>query len=509
MAAAARIWSGIVWAAGGAAFQSVIGLLSTLALARIIDPAAFGLAALAASAVALADAVCGGVLPDALRERKNLTSAHVNSTFWAGLIGSAMFIAALATFAGPATSLIGAPGSELLVIAAALGAPILLFSAIPFALLSRDLRFVDITRMNAFGALLAVICGLALAAAGAGVWSLILMELARRVVIAVAAMRTARWFPGLQGGPADFLELSKFNGQTLMVYGLSYLDAVLPRLLLSRLLGVDAVGVYVMAQKIVDALSQAVLGPFSSVIFSAAVRLRDDKAQLAAMLASLYRASGVLGYPAFLGLAVIAPIAAPLILGPEWAGASLAIQILILTGLRMTTGAFNAGVLRGTGHSGRFVLLLAAGVALHILLIPLAAQWGLAAVCIAIVARAWLTWPLGAIFIRDATGLAIVDQARAAGAAFPAALGMALGAYGILLALPSSVPASGHLAIVVCAGAASYAVLLSVLAPGLTRRVRRIAKAALRRDRAELARLMQWEDQIAETVPPSAKVRSA
>ncbi len=494
-----------MWSAGGSAAQAVLGVVSLAIMARALGASSFGVYGVAITAIAFADMLVGSVLPDAIRQRETLEARHVDATFWASLIFSLVFGAVIALFAAPIAVFFRAPPDAAPVfIAVTALLPLSALAATPLALLSRELNYGAIARVETIASLCSIATGAPLALMGAGVWSLVAMELTRRSVRLVLAYAARPWRPGFAGGAKAFLEMAKFNGQTLAVYGFGFLDVAVAPFLIARLLGVEALGIYGAGRRVLESLTGAVVGPFTSVILSSAARLQNDRAALAALLASLYRASGLIAYPAFLGLAALAPVAVPLAFGEKWVGAVLPMQILMLIGLRTATGAFNAGVLRGVDKSHLMLILLALGVVLQIVLVPLGALYGVVGICAAMVARTWATWPLGAWFIKRETGLSMKAQADAGASAIPAAIGMAL-AISLIVARAPPLPLLAGFILYAALGAIIYLALLAVLAPSLLREALAIGKAILRRDSGALARGLQpaGEPLIAARAPAS------
>ena len=484
---------GIAWAAAGSVFQAALGLVSLAILARLLGPSAFGLSAVALTAIALPDLVVSSVLPDALRQRKDIENRHIDATFWIGIGLATVSALLIGVGSGQIGRWLGAPDAAPVIMAATLALPIGAAGSVPVALLSRNLDFSKSTMVGAYSNVTAALVGPALALCGAGVWSVIAMEVARRVAMLAAALVYSGWRPGRAGGFGAFTELLRFNSATLAIYALSFADAFVPRVLIARLLGVEALGIYSMARRILESITGAVIGPFTSVVLSASARLADEKPALAGFVSGLYRASGVVAYPAFLGMIAIAPLAVPMAFGERWGGAVLALQMLLLVGLRTSTGAFNAGILRGVGHSHLMLRLLLLGVVLQCALIPFGAVYGIVGVCAAVVVRTWATWPIGAVYLRRATGLSLSEQAAAGAAAIGPSVAMAI----VTLVLSGWLPVSWApqlrlLCLIACA-VVLYPILLAVLCPNSFRQSFTMLVSLLRGEPPELARRLQGE----------------
>jgi O-antigen/teichoic acid export membrane protein/glycosyltransferase involved in cell wall biosynthesis len=507
MSVGARAMRGAAWIAGGGLVQALLGGAALIILARTLSAADFGAAAAALASIALIDALCGLVLPDVLRAHDVIEDAHIDATFWLGLIIAFGSAAAMTAFAPEIASFFGAGQAAPVFAVAAWLLPLGAAGAIPAALLSRDLKFRHGASISAASSLAGFVTAIAAALAGLGLWSLVAMEFARRIAALVFGFAYVAWRPGFRGGVRALRPLARFNAHSTLFYTLGFLDDVIARLLLSRLLGLEALGIYAMARRLLEATQGALVGPFAAVALSASARLRQDRAALGAMLVMLYQASVVIAFPAFLGLIAAAPILAPLAFGPEWTPAIAPLQILLLLGLNAATGAFNAGVLRGSGHSALMNAFRTVSLVAMIILVPLAAPYGLLAACAALVLRAWLTAPLGVAFIAHATGLTPGAQTAPTRTILAPALGMFAAAWAATGALASWPPALAA-ALVIGGSVALYLLLLALLAPRVFALLIELVGAVVRRDRAALQRILTPAEaaQAASFTPPAASL---
>ena len=74
-----------------------------------------------------------------------------------------------------------------------------------------------------------------------------------------------------------------------------------PKLILGAVLGPSAVGIYMVARRPVELLSNAILGPISGVVMPAVYRLQTDKAKLDLFFEKSLRGTMLAGFPAFVG----------------------------------------------------------------------------------------------------------------------------------------------------------------------------------------------------------------
>jgi O-antigen/teichoic acid export membrane protein len=238
------------------------------------------------------------------------------------------------------------------------------------------------------------------------------METTRAFVRTATLMPVARWVPGVVTSRAAIADIWPFGRKVIAIRLLQYVDRVTPVTVLGLVLGQTAVGFFSLGWRIYQQIQGVLVAPMASVAMPAAALAQDDLPTLRAILQGATRATSAIAYPAFIGAAAIAPVAVPFLFGSKWTPAVPAVQVLLLIGIRSAISAFNGGVMRGLGRPDLQLGMLAVGATATLLMVPIAAPYGVGAVGGAILARSLLTWPIGAAHIHRLTGLPAWMQAR-------------------------------------------------------------------------------------------------
>lgn len=444
--------------AGASWLQLLLSVVSFFIVTSRLGPTQVGIFGIAALLVGVGQTLIGGLFTDSLQQRQNLTAAQTNATFWLSLGMSLALTGALVFWRNELASQMGAPEAGDVLAALAMGIALGAAASIPGALLVRDLRYGQVARINATGAVVSIVISVVAVLLGAGVWSLVAADLAGKALKLVLLFNATQYKLGPPRNLGAIGDLMGFNFGSLGAYVLGYADRIAPRALTGALLGPQAVGYLILAERVLELLSQLVLAPLSSVAMAAVARLQDDRVALQNLVVSLYQLATSLGYPAFFGAVVVTPLL-PDLIGGHWAPAVLTTQILLLVGLRTSTGAFNIAILRGLGSSAAPLLLLGLGLLLQVFLLPMGAEHGTPGVATAVLIRTFATWPLGCWLIYRATGLSLRQQTLAGAPALVAA-GVMAGVCGCVLVATRSAPALASLVLCVCAGAVVYPAIL-------------------------------------------------
>jgi len=452
----------VAWAAAAKWFDVIASTVTFIVLAALIGPQAWGLYGMVLVVTTLPEATIGGPLAEVLVQQRELRPGHVAAAR-ALHIGLAFVFAMLAVMAGPwiAAGFGHVEVGILLPIIAATLLPLALGTP-STALLQRKLRFKSIAVVDAAGTALGTTVGIAVALSGGGVWSLVWMETTRRCVRA-AAFLIAEGSPlSLKFSGQDMRDLTHFNLMTLAAQLLMKADATVPRLVVGAVLGPAALGYFNFAYRLYEQASALVIAPFGAVALPMVARLRDDRERLHEAIRKIMRASAAAAYPAFIGAAVVAPIAIPLILGENWRPAVTVVQLVLLLGVRSATNAYTGAILRGCGRPELQTANMAVGFVITCCLVPPVAGFGVEAVVLAMLARAMVVWIVGAVLAERASGYRAVSQIVVGWRSLAASLVMA----SVVLLMTTELTAlspSWLLVLAVTAGIVVYAIALAAL----------------------------------------------
>jgi O-antigen/teichoic acid export membrane protein len=483
---ALQFFEGAIWSAARNLLQAVLSLIALAVVAREIGPEAYGVFGIAMLVVGIAEMVAGGALTEAIVQRKDLEEGHIDATFWLST-GAALLLATfIVLFAAPLAHVAGSSQATDVLFVLGCLLPLNVGSRVPTALLVRDLRFRTSSQLSALATMLSCGTGIFLALHATGIWTLVAMEAVRSVAILLGTFLAVSWRPGARGRLHHLSDLWRFNAGMLATYSVGYADLLLPRLLVSQLLGPQALGLFMLAVRVFTELSNLLTRPLHAVAMAACARAQDTRNELQRIVLGLYRTSRLVVFPVFLGMAAIAPWLIPLLFGPKWNAAVPAVQLLMVGAMRSATGAFNSAILLGVGQVRSTLYLFAAGCALHLVLFPLLAPWGVAGAALAMLGRQFGNWPLACVLIRRATGIAIGRQISGGAATLAASLLASGAVLGTAVALQKLLPTAAVVAAATAAGALIYVIAMRVLSPATLQTALELVSAFVRRDRGRL-----------------------
>jgi O-antigen/teichoic acid export membrane protein len=378
-------------------------------LARLLGPSAIGLASLAMAAPLLMVIPVTQGIPDALVQRRTLDKLHLDSAFWFLCALGALLTAGVWLLAPLVALAFGEPLLADMVRWTSVVVVVRAVASVPSAILRRGLQFRLFTLRTMTGTVAGGVIGVGLALGGFGVWSLVAMFVSRSLVETVFLVIASGWRPRLRFSYGTVKELFGFAGPMVVQSGMRILNEELPKLALGTFLSPSAVGVYALARKPVELLGAVLIRPISAVALPAVARIQDDPARIDRFFDLGVRLAALIGLPMFMGFAAVAPTIIPSVLGPEWVGAIVATQVLMLLGVQRTIDNFCGHIILALGHSRLLLWLHITYTVIGAVFFTLGAMVSLETTVVAIVAANFVLLP---VLLYKVRRLARIDVLR-------------------------------------------------------------------------------------------------
>lgn len=357
-------------------FVSFAGLL---VLARELDPADFGVVALAVvvtSTASLFATVGMGAAIIASPADVRATAYHARVLNLA--LGGGLFLA-VAVLAGP---LGGWLGPEQLALVLLWSSPVLLLdtmAVVPEALLMKEVRFGRRAAAHVVAALTQTAVAVASALAGLGLWSLVAGHLAgavvRLVLVVLLAPRVGSW----RRQPWDRElagSLVRFGGAAMGTTAIRHAYTNADTVFVGKVFGASALGFYTQAFTLTNLPVQSISQVTNAVLLPVYAKVRDEPVRLAAGYARSFRMVAFATVPTAVGIFILAPQAIVTLLGEQWRPSVVLLQILAGMALFRPLSGTTSPVFLAINRPG---LNLRTAVVQGCILIPLAlllTPWG-------------------------------------------------------------------------------------------------------------------------------------
>lgn len=310
----------------------LIGLASTLILARILVPEDFGVIAMASVVIALADVLLEMSVHIALLQNKDATPAHYDTAWTIRLIQTSIMTAIVILAAPLAATYFNEPRLT----------PVIQVLALTFVFegleniwiisfqkemkFTKDFRFMFIKRVMGF------IVTIVLAFATESYWALVAGNLAGRATGVVLSY--------IMHPNRPHFSLSKFReifsiSQWMLVRSIGrFLNGRLHVFVVGGRVDAATMGAYSLAGQIAAMPSTELLAPLNRVLFPMFVKVKDDLHELKRVFMLAQGVQTLVAVPAAVGLCLIARETIILLLGEKWLPAAPFVEVIsLLSGL--------------------------------------------------------------------------------------------------------------------------------------------------------------------------------
>lgn len=404
---------GAFWLASDQLGSRVIDMAFAIVLARLLFPDDFGLFAMASTSTAFFRLYANMGLGAAIIQRREVDDEYLSTAFWTQL-GSGVLLFALVAVLGQAMgTFLRDPRVGLLTLVLSSRFIIAAGGATQVAMMSRRMNFRALVLRSMVSTAVAGVVGVALAASGKGVWSLMGQELVRVVINTALLYRATGWRPRLYFSWHRFLDLWSFGGPVMLARLCNYLVRHMDNVLIGRYLGPVALGYYAFGFTIFAAPLNDMGAIVHRVMFSALSRLHGDEDRFRRGFLLAMRYVTMIMMPAMVGLVLVATPLVTVVFGSKWQPSGPVISILALGGfIGMLTSLGPSGL----QASGRPDLHLWRSVLSVVVFIPAFAaglRWGITGVAMGYLVATIALSPVGYRLVLVATGVTMAEMWKA------------------------------------------------------------------------------------------------
>ncbi|NQX90099.1 MAG: lipopolysaccharide biosynthesis protein [Halioglobus sp.] len=328
-----RAVRGSVWAAGGGYLSRLFSLFIFALLARILSPEEFGLMAVAGVFVALGQTITNPGLSQAIVNIESISESVTGTAFRTSL---ALAVAVAAVLSLGAFLLLPYYGDTEIRNLILVMSPILIigvFPMVPQALLAREFRFKQITVAIAAANILGGIAALVAAVSDLGVWALVIQQYVTAVCTLVLMMKLSKWRPAGGFSKSHLSNLLAHGGHYFGIGLVGFANRRLDDALVGFVFGIPALGIYVIAKRVLKMLTELLIQPLSGVSLSVFARLEGDKEAIRSAYSRIVTMTSVFSVPIFIGFIAISRDFILLAFSDKWEMAIEVLQLLCLAGL--------------------------------------------------------------------------------------------------------------------------------------------------------------------------------
>ncbi|MAF29142.1 MAG: flippase [Croceicoccus sp.] len=316
-------------AAGGAivtiatqATRFLVQIASTILLARLLAPEDFGVYAMTAPVVAIINLIKDLGLTQAIVTSSTISKPLLSAMFYVNLALS-VGIAAVIALAAPLVATFYDNDAVIPVVQfVALGVAMNGTSSVHRAILTRDLRYGTLGRIEIVSAAMGVLAGLTHAWIAPSALAIATVNVVTGFVQLVQSWTMTRWMPGRPGNRTRVLEMLKFGGGLTGFNLTNFFARNADNVIIGKFIGAGPLGYYDRAYKLMLMPLQQINGPAGRVMIPIMSRLMNEPGRYRFAYLRALRILLLVTMPIVCFCIASAYELIPFLLGPQWTAAS-------------------------------------------------------------------------------------------------------------------------------------------------------------------------------------------
>lgn len=317
-----KIVNATKWSASAEIIAKLVGPITTMVLARVLTPEAFGIVTTLNMIIAFAE-----IFTDAGFQRYIIQHEFTddddrdNSTnvaFWTNLIMSFIIWGMIAIFSNSLASLVGNPNLGLVLTIACASIPLQAFSSIQMAIFKRSLNFKALFYCRLFSVIIPLFVTIPLALWLRSYWALVFGTIAVNLSNAVILTIQSPWKPKLYYNYLRLKAMLSFSVwsmfDAILVWATNYLEIFF----ISNMLNAYYLGIYKTSMTTVGQFTSIITAAILPVIMPALSRTQHDHVIMRQILLKIQKYLGILLLPLGFGIFMFSQFITDILLGSQW-----------------------------------------------------------------------------------------------------------------------------------------------------------------------------------------------
>ena len=219
------------------------------------------------------------------------------------------------------------------------------------ALAEKEGNFRGLTLVEVGSSFVGLVLAIASAYFGAGVYALVIQNLAYAVISAIGLLRISNWRPTSKTSLAGLSAVFGYSGNLVGFNVISYISRNSDSWIIGRFLGASALGVYAMANRIMVFPLESVTYVSNRALFPVLSKAKDDLCGCRALYFKTVQSVALLTFPIMGGIWLVRDEFVLLILGQRWAELIPVIAWLAPVGLIRSINSTTGTVFMALGRT--------------------------------------------------------------------------------------------------------------------------------------------------------------
>ena len=323
------------WSAITEIAAKLVAPVSTMVLARLLTPDAFGILVTATMVISFVEIFTDAGFQKYLIQHnfdsdKDLFQSSTVA-FWSNLVLSLAIWLVIICFSENIATLVGNEGRGDVIAVSCFCIPLAAFSSIQMALYKRSFDFKTLFWVRIVGIMIPLVITIPLAFLTRSYWALIIGMIVLNLSNALILTAKSQWKPNFFYRISLLKEMYSFTVwsmfEAISIWMTSYIDIFIVGTMLSQ----HYLGVYRTSMSTVGQIMGLIVSATTPVLFSSLSKLQNDNRELRRMFFSFQKIVGILLIPLGVGIFLFSDLITDILLGDQWGEASHFIGLWGLT----------------------------------------------------------------------------------------------------------------------------------------------------------------------------------
>lgn len=392
--------------------QDLMQFVVTVILARLLAPAEFGMIAMLAIFMAVAQSLIDSGFGSALIQKQDAGHVDECSIFYFNILVGVIAAGLLCLVAPGIASFYDTPILVPLTRALSLNLVINAFGLIHTSLLTKHIDFKTQLKVSLLAMFFSGTLGIFMAYHGFGVWSLVAQSLSQNFFRTCLLWLFVSWRPSWAFSFRSLRTLFVF-GSNLLFSGL--LETVFQNIylvIIGKFFSSADLGFYARAKGIQQLPTHNIAGSVSRVTYPVFSSRQEDKKRLKVGVRKALSFMAMVNFPIMIGLAVVAEPLVRVLLTDKWLPCVPYLQLLCAADILYPLHAINLNVLSAQGRSDLYLKLEVSKKILIVVAIAITYRWGISTMIIGQIVTSFIAYYLNSYYTSKLLDYSITQQMK-------------------------------------------------------------------------------------------------
>ncbi len=339
----------------------LVAPISTMVLARVLTPEAFGVLVTATMVISFAEIFTDAgfqkyIVQHEFDDEKSLFKS-TNVAFWANLTLSLVIWLFIVLFSDQLAELVGNKGYGSVISVSCICIPLAAFSSIQMAVYRRHFDFKTLFWVRMVGVAIPLVITIPLAFLLRSYWALIAGMIGLNLSNAIILTLKSRWKPTFEFDFGLFKSMLSFTIWSMLEAVTIWLTSYIDIFIVGKMLNDYYLGIYRTSMSTVGQFTGIITAATGTVLFASLSRLQSDNGEFQKMFFKFQKIVGILVIPLGFGIFMFSDFIVDILLGSQWHDAAHFMGIWALTSaVTIVLAHYSSEVYRSLGKPKLSVL---------------------------------------------------------------------------------------------------------------------------------------------------------